>query len=163
MSDDPKLPGYNPTGSQGAVNRRKIGIVLAVVLAVLVAVVVGVAIASGGESGSVDEVADAAKEAAEDLDVDEAVDLLCEPPTDDQLTRVEEGIEEGKELAGTDDPDLDVAIANEEGDEEGSFELHVTSEDGELAGEEGRLELTVESHDGRSCISDIDIIEEGAG
>lgn len=130
------------------------GVVLVVVLVaggVVLATVVG-----DDDPTSVQEVADQAVEAAEDLDVDAAIDLLCDPPSEEERDDLEAIIEAGQEEAGTDDPEVDYEISDVEGDTEGSFHVEITSPEEELSGISANFDVTVEEDDGRSCIAGYD-------
>ncbi|GAA4813171.1 hypothetical protein ACFQ0K_05285 [Nocardioides caeni] len=124
-------------------------------MAALVVTGVTVALVVGSDATSVREVAERTAAAAEDLDVDAGIDLLCEPPTDEQRDVLDDMIAEGQDLAGTDDPELDVEVSEVTGDDEGSFHIEITSDDGDLDGREGAVTFLVGTDGDRSCIRGI--------
>ena len=136
-----------------------VGGVLALVL-ILAAGVTTIALASGGgDPTTVEEVADAAVDAAEDLDVDAGVDLLCDTPSKSEREDLEDLIETAQDRADTDDPDVDSEVSNVKGEEEGSFEVRVTSSESALEDEELALQVNVEQDGDRSCIADAEALD----
>ena len=131
---------------------------------VLLLVVGGVVLAlSGGDAESVQDVADQAVDAAEDLDVDAAIDLLCEAPTGAQREELDELIDGGREAAGTDDPEVSYEVSDVTGDTTGSFRVVVTSEEEGLTDRELDAIVVVEARGGRSCIAALEDPETGEG
>ena len=126
------------------------------VLVIVAVVAGGVLLLSGAseasEARSVQDVADLAVEAAEDLDVQAGVDLLCEAPHGGDRDELEELIEQAQDEAGTEDPDVTYEVSDVEGDETGSFQVEISSDEEGL--EDRDFEITVEvGQDGdRSCI-----------
>lgn len=177
MPEEPKLPRANPTTSSGQghmvhdvysfdrgdvplgdrAHRRKVILVLVGLVVVLVAVGGLVWALNQGDPESVDDVASAAVDAAEDFDVDAGIELFCEPLTDEQRDRIDEVIADGREAAGTDEPDVTYEVSNVEGDKEGSFKVIAYSKDGELASGYVVAEVEVGRDGDRSCVSDIDV------
>lgn len=131
------------------------------IIAVAVIVVVGAVTAaaitlSGGDPTSVEDVADEAVDAAEDLDVDAGIDLLCDAPTSEQRSDLGDLIDEARDRAGTDDPDVDYEISDVEGDTAGSFLVTVTSEEDGLDDERIEMRVLVEADGDRSCIAGVE-------
>jgi len=132
-----------------------------VLLVLAVVAVLAFTLGGGSDAGSVEEVADAAVEAAEELDLDAGVELMCDPPSDDERERVEGWIESAQDAAGTEDPDVEYDVSEIEGDEEGSFVVTITSTDEPLDEVTGHIEVEVASEDGHSCIADAQLdVEE---
>lgn len=177
MTNDPGTPRYNPsldadTGVAGGgafgprvdqmpkgprLDRRKVVFVLVGIVVLLVAIGGLVWALGGGDPESVEDVADAAVDAAEDFDVDAGIDLFCDPLTKDQRERIDDFISEGREAAGTDEPDVTYEVSDIKGDEEGSFKVTAYSEDGELSTGYIVAEVEVGRDGDRSCVSDIDV------
>lgn len=128
------------------------GIVVVIGLVVVLVLVLG-----GGKNAadarSVQDVADLAVDAAEDLDVTKGIDLLCDPPPEQERAALDQLIADGRDEAGTDDPDVDYTISDVEGDAEGSFTVTVSSDDPGLAGHEFTMTVSVETRGDRSCIA----------
>ncbi|MDT0201580.1 hypothetical protein [Nocardioides sp. AE5] len=110
---------------------------------------------SDSKPDSVQEVADRAQEAAEDLDIDKGIELLCEAPSEKDRADLDELLGQAREKAGTDDPEVTYEISKVTGEEEGSFHVEVTSDDGELEGHRMFFKVLVESKDGHSCIAGV--------
>lgn len=134
---------------------NKIGLIVAGAAAAVLLLAGGVTalVVSGGDPESVQDVADAAVDAAQDLDVEDGVDLLCEAPSKKDRADLEALIEHAQDEADTDDPEVDYAISNVQGDKEGSFDVTITSDEDAFEGEEIAGTVRVESRDGRSCIA----------
>ncbi|WP_157550942.1 hypothetical protein [Nocardioides jensenii] len=147
----------NVTPGAGQPDLRKIALVLVGILVVLIGTAVVVMAVTGGDADSVQEVADAAAEAGEDLDVDAGIDLLCEPPTDEQRDRLDGVLVAGKDEAGTDDPEVHFEVSDVKGDETGSFTLTIWSDDGALKDGYGVADIEVDRDGDRSCIADVDL------
>ena len=139
---------------------NKIGwIVGSVVAVLLLAAGVTTALASGGDPTTVQEVADAAVEAAEDLDIDAGVDLMCDTPSTSDRDDLKELIETAQDESGTDDPRVDYDISNVKGEEAGSFEVRITSDESAFEDEEIALQVDVEQDGDRSCIAGVDDLD----
>ncbi len=155
----PPPPGPPPPPAPPARRKALPWVVAGVVVLVVAVVVVLVLVLSGqgdaADARSVEDVADLTVEAAEDVDAEAGIDLLCEAPSDDQVDDLDELIADGREEAGTDDPDLDVEAKDLQGDDEGSFVVAVTSDDDE-EGRELTIAVTVETRDGRACIAGLE-------
>ena len=149
-----------PCGKVGPMT-NKIGWIVGSVVAVLLlaAGATTVVLASGGDPTTVEEVADAAVEAAEDLDIDAGVDLLCDTPSKSDREELEELIETARDETGTDDPDVDYDVSNFKGEEEGSFEVRITSSEPDFEDEEIALQVNVEKDGDRSCITGVDDLD----
>lgn len=137
---------------------NKIGLVVAGAVAAVLLVAGGVTalVVSGGDPTSVADVADVAVDAAEDLDVDDGIELLCEAPSAQDRKDLEELIGAAQDEAGTEDPDVDYAISNVQGEQEGSFDVTITSDEKAFEDDEIAVTVLVDSQDGRSCISGYD-------
>ena len=136
------------------------------VVAVLVAGGAVFALSGGDDPTSVREVADQAVAAAEDLDVDAAIDLLCEAPSKSDRAFLDEAISAGKKTSGKDDPDVTYDVSNVDGSASGSFDVKITSDDPGLEGIVGAAHVTVDRDGDRSCISgweDTSIEQEDSG
>lgn len=149
-------PRSGPSGKLAA-------LVVGAALVVLVGVGAAVWAFTGGDADSVSEVADDAVAAAQELDVDAGIDLLCEAPSAEEREVLEDAIAQAREDAGTDSPDVDYKISDVEGDEEGSFVVHISSDEPGLQDEEtygaASVKAIVESKDGRSCIASFDSVD----
>ena len=150
-------PSSGPPADQrpGARSRTPwiVGLALVAVLAVVVVLVVTLTGSKAAEDArSVQDVADVALDAAEDLDVDAGVDLLCEAPDASDREQLESLIDEARDRAGTDDPDVDYEISDVKGDETGSFRVHVTSDEDGLDDQELDFVVRVNVRGDRSCI-----------
>ncbi len=138
----------------------KLGLVIIAVVAVLlIGTGTTVALLSGGDATNVEEVADQAVEAAEDLDVDAGIDLLCDAPSAEERDELDAFIETAQDEAGTDDPDVDYAISDVEGEETGSFRVDVSSEDPAFEDRDFAIDVTVEQDGDRSCIAGAEPVE----
>lgn len=134
-------------------------IIIAVVAVLLIGTGTTVALLSGGDATNVEEVADQAVEAAEDLDVDAGIDLLCDAPSAEERDELDAFIETAQDEAGTDDPDVDYAISDVEGEETGSFRVDVSSEDPAFEDQDFAIDVTVEQDGDRSCIAGAEPVE----
>lgn len=170
MSDAlPPRPGQpqpvHPPARGGGANRGLL-VGLAVLLGVLL---LGggtwalVAATSDDAPGSVRETAEQAVDAAEDLDVDAGARLLCSAPSDDERADLEDAIDEARETAGTDDPEVDYAISDvEETDDGGSAVVRATADEEELGDAFLEVRLDVTSDGGDFCIDEIEVLD-GSG
>ncbi|MDN5744790.1 MAG: hypothetical protein L0H31_06665 [Nocardioidaceae bacterium] len=142
--------------------KTQLGWIVAGAIVIVLALAGGVTalvLSGGGDPTSVQQVADKAVDAAEDLDVDAGIDLLCEAPSSDDRSGLNEMIKGAQDESGTDDPDVDYEISHVEGDAEGSFDVHVTSTEDEFEGKELNFRVIVERDGDRSCIADAAAID----
>ncbi|MFB9314577.1 glycoside hydrolase family 18 protein [Nocardioides plantarum] len=152
-------PAAGPSAAGGPTSGRSkapwiVGLALVAVLAVVVVLVVTLTGSKAAEDArSVQDVADIAVDAAQDLDVDAGVDLLCEAPGASDRDQLESLIDEARDRAGTDDPDVDYEISDVEGDKSGSFRVHVTSDEQGLEDQELDFVVRVDVRGERSCIA----------
>lgn len=153
----PPPSGPPPSGPPAAGRNRLPYVVGGGLVLLLVVVVVLVVTLTGSKAAedarSVQDVADIAVDAAEDLDVDAGIDLLCEAPTAAERDELEDLLDQARDRAGTQDPEVDYEISDVEGDETGSFRVQVSSDEDGLDDEQLDLVVLVESRDGRSCIA----------
>lgn len=143
---------------KGGLMTNKIGLIVAGAVAAVLLLAGGVTalVVSGGDPTSVQDVADAAVDAAEDLDVDDGIALLCEAPSKKDRADLEALIAAAQDEADTKDPDVDYAISNVKGEEKGSFDVKITSDEDAFKDDEIAVTVLVDSQDGRSCISGYD-------
>lgn len=157
-------PGSPPARGAGAHRGLVVG------LAVLVGVLLlgggtwaVVAATSDDAPGSVRETAEQAVDAAEDLDVDAGARLLCSAPSDDEQADLEDAIDEARETAGTDDPEVDYEIRDvEESDEGGSAVVRAVADQEELGDAFLEVRFVVTADDGDYCIDEIEVLD-GSG
>lgn len=155
MSDTPVPPA--PSSPPSSPSRSRLPWIVGGVVVLVLALVVVVVLTRGGtkeaaDARSVQDVADAAVAAAEDLDLEKGIDLLCEAPTALQRDLIEQLIADGRDRAGTDDPDVDYAISDVDGDAEGTFKVTISSDDTGLEDTEATFTLAVGTDGDRSCV-----------
>jgi hypothetical protein len=145
-------PDRGPHTVRGWLPWAAVGAVLLVLagVAVVTLFVAGPGDAAGADS--VEDVADLAVDAADDLDVAAGIDLLCELPMDLYRMSLETLIDEGRDEAGTDDPDVDYEVSDVSDGPTGSFVVTISSDEEGLADRGTSLRVFVEQRDGRSCI-----------
>lgn len=152
--------GPPPSGPPRAGGRSKVPLIVGGGMVIALAVVVVLVLTLTGskdaaDASSVQDVADVALAAAEDLDVDAGIDLFCDAPSADDRAELDDLIDEARERADTDDPEVDYDVSDVEGDTSGSFAVRVTSDEEGLDDAELEFTVTVESRGGRSCIADV--------
>lgn len=154
-------PGWTPPPGRQPRRRNPLpfliggGVVVVLVIVVVLVVLLGGS-KDAADARSVDDVADVALDAAQDLDVDAGVDVLCEAPDPDDREALETLIDEARDRAGTDDPDIDYEITDVEGEATGTFRVTVTSDEESFDGSSGSFLVTVEQDGDRSCIAEIE-------
>lgn len=162
----PHQPPHQPPGQPGPAGRGAnkgllVGLgVLAGVLVLGGGTWAAVAAFSDDAPGSVRETAERAIEAAEDLDVDAGARLMCTTPTDDERAELEDAISGTREIAGTDDPEVDYEIVSvEETDDGGTAVIEAEGEEGELEDAFLEVRLVVTADDGEHCIDEIEVLD----
>lgn len=141
-----------PAGARSRLPWLVGGGVVLLLLVVVVLVVTLTGSKAAKDARSVQDVADIAVDAAQDLDVDAGIDLLCSAPSDDERRELQDLIDEGRQRAGTDDPDVDYQVSDVEGDATGSFQVRVSSDEAGLEDQEFSVRVNVSKRGERSCI-----------
>jgi hypothetical protein len=145
--------GDHPAG--GTPGRSPYLVPLIVVVAVLIVGGIAFAIvsaASGGPPTSVEDVADDAVSAAEDLDVDAGVALLCDAPTQKDVSDLRELISDARKATGG-DPEVSYEITGvRDVGGAGRFTVSITTDEEALRGSHAEIIVIVRRRGDHSCI-----------